>query len=80
MDSFINVIKMYPQAKAKIKDISDRYNRLPYTYQSKKRYDTLIQNVIPKEMIILMSTIIVDVDIVIKMKFKRIKYLENILF
>ena len=37
----------------------DKYNRLSYNYQSKTGYDTLIQNVILKEMINLMGTIIV---------------------
>ena len=55
----------------------DRYNRLPYTYQSKIGYDTLVQNVILKELINIMGTIITDLDIELKMKISRIKYLEN---
>ena len=35
MDDFINVIKRDPKVQIKIKDMSDKYNRLPYTYQSK---------------------------------------------
>ena len=54
-----------------------RYNRLPYNYQSKIGYDTLIQNVILKEVINIMGTTITDLDIEIKMKISRIKYLEN---
>ena len=37
MEAFINVIKRDPKVQVKIKDTSDRYNRLPYNYQSKKR-------------------------------------------
>ena len=36
----------------------DKYNRLPYKYQSKIGYDTLIQNVILKELINIMGTTI----------------------
>ena len=51
--------------------------RLPYNYQSKIRYDCLIQNVILTELINLMSTIITDLDVELKMKISRIEYLEN---
>ena len=47
MDAFIKVIKKDPQVRIKITDMLDRNNRLPYIYQSKIGYDTLIQNVIP---------------------------------
>ena len=33
MDEFVNVIKTDPKVQMKIKDMSDRYNRLPYNYQ-----------------------------------------------
>ena len=55
----------------------DRYNRLPYNYQSKTRYDTLDQHVILKELINTMGTTITDLDIELKMKISRIKYLES---
>ena len=55
----------------------DRYNRLPYNYQSKIGYNSLIQNVILKELIKLMSTIIRDLDKELKMKISRIEYLES---
>ena len=58
-------------------DVLDRYNRLPYNYQSKIGYDTLIQNVILKELINIMGTTITDLDIELKMKISRIKYLES---
>ena len=48
MDDFINVIKKDPQIRIKINDMLNRYNRLPYNYQSKIGYDSLIQNVILK--------------------------------
>ena len=76
MNDFINVIKKDPQVRNKINDISDRYNKLPHNYQSKIRYDTLIQNVILKEMIYIMGTTITDLDIELKMKTSRKKCLE----
>ena len=61
----------------KIKDILYKYNGLPYKYQSKIGYDTLVQNVILKEMINLMAATIVDIDKELKKKIIRIKYLES---
>ena len=55
----------------------DRYNRLPPNYQSKIGYDTLIQIVFLKELINIMGTTITDLDIELKMKISRIKYLVN---
>ena len=55
----------------------DRYMKLPYKYQSKIGYDILIQNVILTEMINIMGTTITDLDIELKMKISRIKFLEN---
>ena len=54
----------------------DRYNRLPYNYQSKIEYDSLIQNVILKKLINIMGTTVTDIDIELKMKSSRIKNLE----
>ena len=45
----------------------DRYNRITY--------DNLIQNIIVKELINLMSKMISDLDMELKMKISRIKYL-----
>ena len=50
MDAFINVIEKDPKVWNKIKDMLDRYMRLPLEYQSKIGYDTLIQKVILKEL------------------------------
>ena len=55
----------------------DRYIGLPYNYQSEIGYDTLIQNVILKDLINLMGTTITDLDIELKMKVGRIEYLES---
>ena len=41
---------------------------LPYDFQSKIGYNSLIQNVILKELINIMGTIITDLDIQLKMK------------
>ena len=77
MDDFINVIKRDPKLQITIRNILDKCNNLPLNCQSKIVYDSLIQNVILKKMINLMSTIIVDIDIELKMKISRIKYQEN---
>ena len=55
MDDYLNVIKKDPQICIKINNMLDRYNRLPYNYQSKIGYDSLIQNVILKELINIMG-------------------------
>ena len=77
MDDFINVIKRNPKAQIKIRDVSDKFSRLLYNYQSIKGYDTLIQNVNFEGMINLVGTITVEIDIEIIMKIKRLKYLES---
>ena len=55
----------------------DRYIRLPYNYQSKTGFDTLIQNLILKALINKMDTTITDLDIESKMKISRINYLDS---
>ena len=37
MDDSINVIKRDSKVQLKIKDMFDKYNRLPYNYQSQNR-------------------------------------------
>ena len=76
-DDFVNVIKKDPEVQVKINDMLDRYKRLPPKYQSKIGYDTLIQNVILKELINIMGTVITDLDIELKMKISGIKFLES---
>ena len=74
-NDFVNVIRKDPEVRIKINDMLDRYNRLPYKYQSKIGYDSLIQNVILEELINIMGTTITDLEF--KMKISRIKYLES---
>ena len=77
MNDFINLIIKGPKVQIKINDMLDRYNRLSLNYQSKIGYDTLIQNIILKELIDIMGTTIMDLDIELKIKISRIKCLEN---
>ena len=77
MDDFISVIRKDPKVLIKINHLLDRYNRLPYDYQSKKGYDTSIQNVILEELINLKGTTITDLDIELKNKISRIRFLES---
>ena len=77
MDDFINVIRKDPKVRIKINDMLDRYNRLPPKFQSKIGYDSLIQNVKLKELMNMMGTTIIDLDIELKMKVSRNEYLEN---
>ena len=69
-DAFIKVIKKDSRVQNKINIMLDRYMSLPYDFQSKIRYNSLIQNVILKELINIMGTIITDLDVEIKMKTK----------
>ena len=55
----------------------DRYNRLTYDYKIEIVYDNLIQNFILKELMNIMSIMISDLDVELKMKISRIKYLES---
>ena len=80
MDDFINVIKKDPQARVKTNDMLDRYNRLPYKYQSKIGYDSLIHIVILKELISIMGVTITDLNKGLKLKISRTKHLESNLF
>ena len=77
MDAFINVIKKDPFICIKINNMLDRYNRLTCDRTIEIAYDNLIQNIILKELINIMSIMIFDLDIELKMKISRIKYLEN---
>ena len=77
MDAFVNIIRKDPKVRVKKNDMLDRYMRLLYYYQSKIGCDSLIQNVIPKEIINMMSTRITDLDIELNMKISRTKYLES---
>ena len=76
MEAFINVIEKDPKVRIKINNMLDRYKILPYNYQSKIGYDSLIQKVTLKELINTMGTTITDLHIELKMKISRIKYLK----
>ena len=76
MNDFLNVIEKDPKVRIKINDMLDRYNRLPYIYQSKIGYDSLIQNVIFKELITILGTTITDLDDELKLKIISFVYLE----
>ena len=77
MDAFINVLKKDPFVCIKINNMLDRYNRLTYDRKIEIVYDNLIQNIILKELINIMSIMISDLDMELKMKISRIEYLEN---
>ena len=57
--------------------MSDRYKRLTYDHKIEIVYDNLIPNIILKELINIMSIMISDLDMELKMKISRIKYLES---
>ena len=80
MEAFVNVTRKDPEVRIKINDTLDGYMRLPYKYRSGRGYDCLIQNIILKKFINIMATTITDLDIELKMKISRIKYLESRLF
>ena len=69
-DAFLKVIKKDPKIQNKINIMLDRYMSLPYEFQSIIGYKSLIQNVILKELINIMSLTIIDLDIELKMKIK----------
>ena len=75
-NDFVNVIRKDPNVRMKTNVMLDRYNRLPYNYESKIGYDTLIQNVILKKVIKIMGATITDLDIELKMKISRIEKLK----
>ena len=77
MDDFVNVIKKDPKVRNKTNVMLDRYMSLPYGFQSKIGYISLIQNVILKELIIIMAMTINDLDIELKMKISRFRYPEK---
>ena len=58
----------------------DRDSRLPEKYQSKIGYEALIQNVFLKQLINIMGTTITVLNVDLKMKIRRVKYLESSLF
>ena len=77
MEAFINVIKKDKFICIKINNMIDRYNRLTYNRKIEIAYDNLIQNIILKELFNIMSILISDLNMELKLKISRIKYLEN---
>ena len=77
MEAFINVIKKDHFVCMKINNMLDRYDRLTSDRKNEIVYDNLIQNIILKELINIMSILIRDLDMELKLKISRIKYLEN---
>ena len=80
MEAFINVIKKDPFICMKTNNMLDRYNRLTYDRKIEIVYDNLIQNIILIKLINIMSIMISDLDMELKMKISRIKYLESIFY
>ena len=70
-EDFIKVIKKDPRVQNIINIMLDRYMSLPYDFQSRIGYNSLIQNVILKELINTMSLIITDLDIELKIESNR---------
>ena len=68
MDNFIKAIKKDKKICDNINIMLDRYMSLPYEFRSRIGYNSLIQNVILKELINILSLIIVDFDIELKLK------------
>ena len=71
-NAFIKVIKKDSRVQNEINIMLHRYMSLPYDFQSRIGYNSLIQNVILKELINIMGTIITDLDIELKMKKNNI--------
>ena len=78
MEAFVNVIRKDLFVCMKINNMLDRYDRLTYDHKIEIVYVNLIQNIILKELINIMSILISDLDMESKMKISRIKYLESI--
>ena len=71
MEAFIKVIKKDPGVQNKINIMLDRYMSLPYDFQSKIGYNSLIQNVILEELINILGVVITYLDVELKMKINR---------
>ena len=68
MENFIKAIKKDKRICNNINIMLDRYMSLPSEFRSRIGYNSLIQNVILKELINMLSLIIVDLDIELKLK------------
>ena len=80
-DSFVYVNKKDPQVQNKLNVMLDKYMSLPYDLniwvESKTGCNSLIQNVILKDLNNILCTTIIDLNIELKMKIIRIEYLET---
>ena len=76
MEAFKNVNKKDPFVCMKINDMLDRYNRITYNRKIGIVYDKMIQNIILKELINIMSIMISNLDMEVKRKISSNKYLE----
>ena len=72
MEAFIKVIKKDPRVQNIINIMLDRYMSLHYEFQSRIGYNSLIQNVILKELINIMTMTINDLDIELKILSNKI--------
>ena len=77
MEAFMNVIEKDPFVCMKINNMLDRYNRLTYDHRIEIVYDNLIQNNFLEDLININSIMISDLDMELKIKISRIKYLES---
>ena len=68
MDDFIKAIKKDPKICKNINIMLNRYMSLPYEFQSKIGYNSLIQNIILKELINVLSVLMIDLDTQLKIK------------
>ena len=68
MEAFIRAIKKDSRICNDINLMLDRYMSLPYEFQSRIGYNSLIQNVIQKELINILALIITDLDIELKIR------------
>ena len=68
---FYKSYKKDPKIQNKVNIMSNIYKSLPYDFRSKIGYNSLIQNIILKELKNIMSLIIIDLDIELKMKIRK---------
>ena len=68
MENFIKAIKKDKRICNNINIMLDRYMSLPSEFRSRIGYNSLIQNVILKELINMLCLIIVDLAIELKIK------------
>ena len=76
-EAFVDVIKKDHFVCNKINNTLDKYNRLSSYHKIEIAYDNVIQNIILKEVINIMSVMIRDLDMELKLKISRIKYLAS---